>query len=84
MQHQLTKIIFRFRKLSAVKIFPKDAVQRKKATLGGAFGFQIAFQGNPTTTLGSKPLYYLLTEKVCFPEGPQRRVSVPVPFACVE
>jgi hypothetical protein len=32
------------RKLSAVKIFPKAAVQEKKATLGGTLAFQMLFQ----------------------------------------
>jgi hypothetical protein len=32
-------------KLSAVKIWPRAAVQEKKATLGGILVFQILFQG---------------------------------------
>ena len=45
MQHQLTAIIPRRRKLSAVKIFPQAAIQTKKATLGETLAFQILFQG---------------------------------------
>jgi hypothetical protein len=38
-------IMFLFRKLSKVKIFPKVAVHTKNATLGGTLTFQILFHG---------------------------------------
>jgi hypothetical protein len=43
-QHHSITIIFIFRKLSKVKIFPKAAIHTKKTTLGGALTFKILFQ----------------------------------------
>ena len=44
-QHLLTMQIFLFVRLSKVRILPLTIVQVKKATLVGAFTFQILFQG---------------------------------------
>ena len=44
-QNLLTTQISLFLKLSKVRILPFAAVQVKKATLVGAFTFQILFQG---------------------------------------
>ncbi len=51
--YQLTKIIFVFLRLSIVKIFPKDATQRKNETLDETSGFQILFQGNDDLSIHS-------------------------------
>jgi hypothetical protein len=50
------KTYYLSKKLSTVKIFPKEVVQRKKATRGGTLGFQIALQGKSATSLGPKSL----------------------------
>ena len=55
-QHQLTRIMFCLRKLSAVKIFPSATVQIKKVTLGGTCGCQMHFHGNLTPSFRDKAL----------------------------
>jgi len=56
MQYKSTTITFRFLKLSMVKIFPNDAVQVKKLTFVGNFGFHKGFRGKKKEFRGCKAL----------------------------
>jgi hypothetical protein len=49
-QHCSITIIFLLRKLSKIKIFPRIAVHKNNATLGGTLTFQILFQGEVART----------------------------------
>jgi hypothetical protein len=56
MQHQFTKIMFRFLKLSIVKILPKAAIQEKNATQVGTLVFQMLLQGKESAPKGLNAL----------------------------
>jgi hypothetical protein len=45
-QHQLTRMISRLPRISAIRILPQAAIRVKIVVRGGALTFQTPFQGN--------------------------------------